>query len=500
MLGTIPTAVAFLITSPVLSSIQQQQQNYHQQQQQQRSHPQQHRNKNALLLQMASSSTKTPNFSSTDPFQILGIDPTADTQAIKRAYKKLAFQYHPDMVTTKDSTAEQKRKASDQFAKISAAYEAVSGKTGRGSSSRNSSTSSSSNNNPNAWTPPHRRTSSSSSSTSSSTDWRDYVPYNTAQDDQTYDAGGDSFGAIFADLFAGASSAAAAGGRGGVVRDFIEFLEQTVDAYSTTTSSSSAYGSSNNNNEDADLQFLLQAGSIRQVGDEMDETELVLQQLNKKMQQMDMEVMQLQTDVATCTKFTQKMELEESLDELRARKRVAENYIQKARKRLLALQTRYKALVVQGANDPKAGGSSSRNTRGDTASTSNPPPSSSSTNRDSDTTAEEESWKDESFGSFGRGRGSSRRRAQRSTYESASTTAPGSASSSSSSSSSYNTNNASSNPSRSSTPASSIPSSSTYIPPHRRTQASSSTQDDQRRLREIKVDEEFEKLKRDLGL
>ncbi len=483
-LWIIATVDSFSISSPRRQPYQQQQSVY--------------RKKNASRLHMTSSSTKSPNFSSTDPFQILGIDPTADAQAIKRAYKKLAFQYHPDMVTTKDSTAEEKRKASDQFAKINAAYEALAGKTGRTSTSSSTSGNSKDNTNNNSWTPPHRRTSSTASS--SSTNWKDYIPYSTVEDEK-YDAGGDSFGAIFADLFAGASSSS-----GGVVKDFIEFLEQTVDAYSSTSSSS--YSSVNNEN-DADLQFLLQTGSIRQVGDEMDETELVLQQLNKKMQRMDMDLMELQADIATSTKFTQKMELEESVDELRARKRVVENYIQKARKRLLALQTRYKELVVQGENDPKAGGTS-RSPRADTSYTSPPPPppraSSSSATSSQNNNNSEDSWKEESFGSFGRGRGSSRRRAQRNTsYESSSSssTSAGSASSSFYSSSSPSQSsyaapesNRSTSPS---TPAS-TPDSHDYIPPHRRTQASSSTQEDKRRLREIKVDEEFEKLKRDLGL
>lgn len=433
-----------------------------------------------------SSTTKTPDLSSTDPFQILGIDPTADSQAIKRAYKKLAFQYHPDMVTTKDSTSEQKRMASDQFAKINAAYEALSGKTGRGNSSSGTRTNTNYNQ-PNAYTPPHRRTGTTSSSSSSS-DWRDYIPYNTVEEDQKYDAGGDSFGAIFSDLFASASSRAA--GSGGVVRDFIEFLEQTVDAYSSTSTSPSY--NSKNDEEDAELLFLLQTGNIRQVGDEMDETELVLKQLNKKMERLDADLIELQADVAASSKFTQKMEMEETLEELRARKRVVDNYIQKARKRLLALQTRYKVLVVQGANDPKAGGTS-RTTRADTTPSS--PPFANSKNA-------EESWKDESFGSFGRGRGSSRRRAQRNPYVSTATTAPDSASSSPSSStdtsnSSRNSSYEAPEPSRSK--SSSAPGSSTYIPPHRRPQ-SSPAQDDKRRLREIKVDEEFEKLKRDLGL
>jgi curved DNA-binding protein CbpA len=485
VLWIIATVESFSISSPRRQPYQQQHSIY--------------RKKNAFRLYMTSSNTKLPNFSSTDPFHILGIDPTADSQAIKRAYKKLAFQYHPDMVTTKDSTAEEKRKASDQFAKINAAYEALAGKTGRASPGTSTS-GSSKDNTKNAWTPPHRRTSSTASS--SSTNWRDYIPY-TSVEDEKYDAGGDSFGAIFADLFAGASKASASGG---VVKDFIEFLEQTVDAYSS--SSSSSYSSMNNEN-DADLQFLLQTGSIRQVGDEMDETELVLQQLNKKMQRMDMDLMQLQADIATSRKFTQKMELEESVDELRARKRVVENYIQKARKRLLALQTRYKQLVVQGENDPKAGGTS-RSTRADTSYTSQSPPpppraSSSSTSSQNNNNSED-SWKEESFGSFGRGRGSSRRRTQRNTsYEESSSTSTSAGSASSSSSYPSSSPNQSSytapEPNRStsaSTPAS-TPGSYDYVPPHRRTQASSAP-DDKRRLREIKVDEEFEKLKRDLGL
>ena len=31
-----------------------------------------------------------------DPFQILGVDPEADAAAIKKAYRRLSLQYHPD--------------------------------------------------------------------------------------------------------------------------------------------------------------------------------------------------------------------------------------------------------------------------------------------------------------------------------------------------------------------------------------------------------------------
>ena len=35
---------------------------------------------------------------SDDPFQILGLEPTVDQKVIKRAYKRMALKYHPDVL------------------------------------------------------------------------------------------------------------------------------------------------------------------------------------------------------------------------------------------------------------------------------------------------------------------------------------------------------------------------------------------------------------------
>ena len=52
------------------------------------------------------------NINSDDPFQVLGMEePTSDKKVIKRAYKRMALKYHPDVATTKDSSAEEKKAA-----------------------------------------------------------------------------------------------------------------------------------------------------------------------------------------------------------------------------------------------------------------------------------------------------------------------------------------------------------------------------------------------------
>mmetsp|Transcript_12268 Transcript_12268/g.29217 ORF Transcript_12268/g.29217 Transcript_12268/m.29217 type:complete len:496 (+) Transcript_12268:322-1809(+) len=60
--------------------------------------------------------------SSDDPYEILGVKPGAADVDIRKAYRKLAMQYHPD----KQHTEQEKERATDAFARISAAYEVVS--------------------------------------------------------------------------------------------------------------------------------------------------------------------------------------------------------------------------------------------------------------------------------------------------------------------------------------------------------------------------------------
>ena len=414
--------------------------------------------------------TGSPDLTSKDPFRVLGIEPTADKKEIKRAYKKLALRYHPDVVS-KDVD---KRTASDRFAKINWAYETLSGKNGGRGSGSSTGSSSYSSTASSAWTPPHRRTSGSSPS-SSSNDWRDFMP---KYEDEDYDTDGDSFGAIFSDLITGIGTSS---GGSGIFRDFVEFLENNFDGYSSGGASS----------DDARLRVLLQTGSVDDVGDEMDETDLVVQQLSTKLRQIDDELVTKTADLNLVSRFSERIELEETIQELQARKKVVDDYLKRAKKRLLALQNRYKELIVAGRNDSRAGGRRSSGTEAkDTrrASEDTTSPRTATAGNSSAGTARTSSTENntDTFGSFGRGSSRGRRRTE---SRSENTTA------SRRSSSTYGQQRPSSPSSPSST------STTSDLPPHRRAPGTyTSKEEDRRRLRDLKVDEEFEKLKRDLGL
>ena len=60
--------------------------------------------------------------SADDPYEILGVSPDTDEKELKKAYRKLAMQYHPD----KQHSEEDKEMAHNMFARIAAAYEVVS--------------------------------------------------------------------------------------------------------------------------------------------------------------------------------------------------------------------------------------------------------------------------------------------------------------------------------------------------------------------------------------
>jgi curved DNA-binding protein CbpA len=491
--------------------------------------------------------------SSSDPFVILGLDtPTADPKVIKRAYKRRALKFHPDVVTTPESTPQEKKAANDRFAKINWAYQTLSGKReeagkyyGRSAAGGGSSASSTSSG---GWSPPHRRSgayggSSSGSDSSSSwpgtTDWRDFMP--KYEDDEKYDTGGDSFGKILSDLFAGAAYGAAgvAGSSAGLLMDFIEFLEGTVDGYGADSTGGAGFGTSRGSDDyDAELRILLRTGSLDDVANEMDDTNLVVEQLQAKARSIDDEILTTNAEAKMTSKYMDKIELEERVAELKARKSVVDGYLKKSRKRLLSLQTRYKELISYGGeNDSYAGGGRQSSSNSSSSTGYSPPPPSStessssygqstSARSSSGSTDAKDSWKTEGFGSSSspRGsRGSARRRARRSTSTttnaSSSTTSSPSPSPSppSSSESQYpsststayrresvrpppsSSSETSSSPSR---PAVTSSSSSSNVPPHRRTTFNyeSSAEENKRRMREIKVDEEFENLKKELGL
>lgn len=438
------------------------------------------------------------NLNSNDPFEILDLKatPGIDKQQIKRAYKRLALKYHPDVVTNSSSTPEEKQKAGEIFAKINWAYATLSGKNGESKATGVSPSSAPGKRSSNAggYQPPHRRT-SSYTNPYASTDWRDYMP-KYDEEDAKYDAGGDSFGKIFSDLLTGvqgAAAGAAVGGRGGVFRDFLEFLERNVDGYSGDA-------------DDSELLLLLSVGTLEDVGNEMDDTDLVVQQLSSKMKSIDDELMMVQADLKVATKFSEKLDFSERIAELEARKKVVKGFLEKARKRLISIQTRYKALVVGGLNDRRAGGRTKSTSY--SAQTSDVSGSSSSgtsvgttaSKSAADTSSDsEDSWKTQGFSSSGR-RGSNRRRRDVAANVDDPLTPPSRQDPEYRTPSGRTTYSSGSSPSASEV-ANQASSKSTdwSVPPHRRTSTSYQS-DDKRRIREIKVDEEFDKLKKDLGL
>ena len=72
-----------------------------------------------------------------DPYVLLGLSTREgsrlsgsgsapyDEKEVKRAFRRMTKLYHPDAVTTKDSTEDERRRANDEFARINAAYQAI---------------------------------------------------------------------------------------------------------------------------------------------------------------------------------------------------------------------------------------------------------------------------------------------------------------------------------------------------------------------------------------
>ena len=474
---------------------------------------------------MAKKTQPAPLPTSDDPFLLLGLDPsnpTTDKREIKRAYRKRAMQYHPDVLLDQDSTEAEREEASKNFARINAAYEMLTGGAKGNASSDGNNSQATSGGGGYSYKPPHRRSSSYSSSTRS-TNWEDFMP-NYSDEDAKYDAGGDSFGAIFSDLLTGAAGAAAGvagSGGGGIFGDFIEFLEGNIDGFE------SGY------DDDRSLSELLSYGSFDDIANEMDETDILVTSLEKKMKSVEDDLIQSQADLSVAEKFSERLDLEERTAELKAREKVVKGYLKKGRNRLVRLRERYKELMVEGRGGRGYGSrttsKSSQSTSSTYTSSSSGTSSSYSTSRTStapspspspappqpspsSSTSSDKSWRTEGFSSsYGRssgGRRSSRGSRRRNTTikepSESSTTNPEPSNEQQRRDSSYRSrsNNATNRSTGSSSSSTLTPKQyEPWVPPHRRT--TSSAQDaarDKKRLRELQVDDEFEKLKREMGM
>lgn len=56
------------------------------------------------------------------PYEVLGVDPNADNEEIRRRYRELAARYHPDRFSTMDDE-DFKNLAAEKFKALQAAYE-----------------------------------------------------------------------------------------------------------------------------------------------------------------------------------------------------------------------------------------------------------------------------------------------------------------------------------------------------------------------------------------
>ena len=468
--------------------------------------------------------TITPLPDTSDPYRILNLEPTADKREIKRAYKRMALKYHPDVRTNSKSTESQKKQSNDDFSRINAAYAFLTGKSEdrpdatesekkRGGGRTKASYD---------YAPPHRR--SSSDRKSYSTDWQDYMP---KYDETEYDAGGDSFGSIFSDLFSDIGSSDAKGSGASILNDFVSFLEGNFPSA----------GTKEQKEEDIVLNSLLKDGSKQEIKEEFDDAKLLVKQLEKKEFDIESElsaaVAEKESMGSRSKTYMDDMRLEEKKRELEARKDVVGDYLDRARMRQLKLRKRLQEFKkdsgsrdsgYDGRSDSRRGSTSGSTgdytdgtTSGNYSSTS---PSDGTSGQEK--VDDEDAWKRESFGSSRRRRGSGRSRASRSSQSSSAGSSASGSTSQSSSSSPFSSgaqgeNSGSKNDRRSSTYASSSSpspsprsssgsysqgsSSQSDIPPHRRiTSRYERVQEDKRRLREIKVDEEIDKMKKELGL
>lgn len=69
-----------------------------------------------------------------DPYKVLGVDPSASDEEIKKAYRELARKYHPDRFNSNPDMAEL---AGEKMKEINTAYEEICSRRSAGNSSNN---------------------------------------------------------------------------------------------------------------------------------------------------------------------------------------------------------------------------------------------------------------------------------------------------------------------------------------------------------------------------
>jgi len=73
----------------------------------------------------SSSARRTTDLSLSDAYELLGVENTAEQNTVKRAYRKLMSQHHPDKLVSKGLPPEMIKIATEKTQHIKAAYELI---------------------------------------------------------------------------------------------------------------------------------------------------------------------------------------------------------------------------------------------------------------------------------------------------------------------------------------------------------------------------------------
>ncbi|MCB9946943.1 MAG: DnaJ domain-containing protein [Rhodospirillaceae bacterium] len=80
---------------------------------------------NKLSIQRVEPTEHGSQFEGQSPYEVLGLEPTADDASVKAAYRALVREFHPDRVTAAGLGEAFVRLAKDRIQRINAAYDQI---------------------------------------------------------------------------------------------------------------------------------------------------------------------------------------------------------------------------------------------------------------------------------------------------------------------------------------------------------------------------------------
>lgn len=282
-----------------------------------------------LLANVRQGGRVTLRMAANDFYDRLGVARTADAREIKRAYRRKALEFHPDVNSAPE--------AREQFVKINEAYETLSDPDKRraydmpgASAGRRPGAGAGRRPPPRRWSRPGAGAGADPKRAQRTEEWR--------QENPTADMIDDSFSSIFSDLFRSTAERGARGGFEAVLTDVVEFLESGVGEMADPTPS-----------EFADF---LRTGSMEELRKERDSSEALVKQLEEKVRRMrtDLEMAKGEAKVhrertggavsRTLDELEREAELEERAAGLQKRLETMESFLRRERRKEQQLRSR----------------------------------------------------------------------------------------------------------------------------------------------------------------